>query len=169
MSVVWIVGAAILFMIFIWWILQPKQGQRAANAPHVQQKCQPPLSPNAGNPSHPSWPSLNAEAQDLLIKGHKILAIKLIREQTGWSLKQAKQYAEDLTHPVSELDTVSQTSTSPMPLAQNLSVDRDAEVRQLVLNGQKIVAIKRVREQTGWGLRESKDYVETLLLTEEKP
>ncbi|MEO0373605.1 MAG: hypothetical protein AAF329_03040 [Cyanobacteria bacterium P01_A01_bin.17] len=146
MSVIWIVGAAILFMLFIWWALQPKQGQRAANAPHVQQKSQPPLSPNAGNPSHPSWPSLNAEAQDLLIKGHKILAIKLIREQTGWSLKQAKQYAEDLAHPVSESDTVSQTSTSPKPLVQNLSVDRDTEIRQLVLKGQKIAAIKHVRE-----------------------
>ncbi|NTU79105.1 MAG: hypothetical protein HGA45_06840 [Chloroflexales bacterium] len=28
--------------------------------------------------------------------------------------------------------------------------------------GQKIDAIKRVRERTGWGLKEAKDYVERL-------
>ena len=38
----------------------------------------------------------------------------------------------------------------------------DAELRALVAEGQKIQAIKRVREHTGWGLAEAKDYVEGL-------
>lgn len=34
------------------------------------------------------------------------------------------------------------------------------EVVELLLRGKKIQAIKRVRELTGWGLKEAKDYAE---------
>ncbi|PRC50481.1 hypothetical protein C6A85_69195 [Mycobacterium sp. ITM-2017-0098] len=37
-----------------------------------------------------------------------------------------------------------------------------AEVRQLALEGKKIQAIKVLREQTGLGLKESKDIVDRL-------
>lgn len=36
------------------------------------------------------------------------------------------------------------------------------EVRGLVAQGQKIAAIKRVREQTGAGLKDAKDFVEAI-------
>lgn len=160
MTALWILGAAILVMLFFWWAFQPKQGERAANAP--QNVRRQPLSSDPINRSHPSWPSLNAEAQDLLTKGHKILAIKLIREQTGWGLKKAKRYVENLVHPV---DAPEAHQAPAKPLTQK---EREEEVRQLVMDGKKITAIKRVREQTGWGLRESKDYVEALFLTEKK-
>lgn len=38
----------------------------------------------------------------------------------------------------------------------------DAEVRRLVLEGQKIRAIKVVRENTGLGLKEAKDLVDRM-------
>jgi hypothetical protein len=38
----------------------------------------------------------------------------------------------------------------------------EAQVRLLVKSGQKIVAIKLVRDQTKLGLREAKDFVEAL-------
>lgn len=38
----------------------------------------------------------------------------------------------------------------------------DDEIRQLLAAGNKIGAIKRVREVTGMGLKEAKDYVERL-------
>ncbi|MCP4540481.1 MAG: hypothetical protein GY832_25365 [Chloroflexi bacterium] len=38
----------------------------------------------------------------------------------------------------------------------------EKQVRILIDQDQKIEAIKHVREQTGWGLRESKDYVDSL-------
>lgn len=37
------------------------------------------------------------------------------------------------------------------------------EARDLVSQGLKIAAIKHVREATGWGLKEAKDYVELKL------
>ena len=42
------------------------------------------------------------------------------------------------------------------------NIDPDQEVRQLLRQGQKLDAIKRVRHITGWGLKEAKEYVEAL-------
>lgn len=38
----------------------------------------------------------------------------------------------------------------------------ELEVRRLAASGKKIEAIKEVRAATGWGLKESKDYVDRL-------
>lgn len=40
----------------------------------------------------------------------------------------------------------------------------DGELLALLREGKKIAAIKRLREQTGWDLKESKNYVESLAL-----
>ncbi|MCL2848773.1 MAG: ribosomal protein L7/L12 [Micrococcales bacterium] len=38
--------------------------------------------------------------------------------------------------------------------------DRESEARALAAAGRKIEAIKRVRDATGWGLKQVKDYVD---------
>jgi len=38
----------------------------------------------------------------------------------------------------------------------------EGQVRALIAQGRKVEAVKRVRETTGWGLKESKDYVDAL-------
>ena len=43
-----------------------------------------------------------------------------------------------------------------------LPADAEQEIRDILVDGKKIVAIKRVRTITGWGLKEAKDYVEAL-------
>ena len=43
-----------------------------------------------------------------------------------------------------------------------LSPATEAEIRALVATGQKLAAIKRVREESGLGLREAKEWVESL-------
>jgi hypothetical protein len=49
------------------------------------------------------------------------------------------------------------------PALSNLSdVDR-AEIEREIVSGKKIAAIKLVREKTGMGLKESKDFVEDFL------
>jgi hypothetical protein len=53
--------------------------------------------------------------------------------------------------------------TGPVPSAGGVAPGPlVAEVRALLAQGQKIAAIKRVRELTGTGLREAKTYVEAL-------
>jgi ribosomal protein L7/L12 len=96
------------------------------------------------------------EARRLLAAGRKIEAIKLLREQTGLGLKEAKETVEALE----------QSSGARLhgKLADTMRHAQDAseEVKRLVRSGQKIEAIKLVREQTGLGLKEAKDLVDRL-------
>lgn len=100
----------------------------------------------------------NASVQDLLREGKKLEAIKLYREQSGLGLKEAKDAVEAM-----ELSG----SSAPPPLASKrtitseMAVD-DAELRGHVTGGRIIEAIKRYRELTGLGLKESKDAIESL-------
>ena len=48
------------------------------------------------------------------------------------------------------------------PSPGSAPADANTEVRALLASGDKIAAIKRVRELTGMGLKEAKDYVEAL-------
>jgi ribosomal protein L7/L12 len=52
-------------------------------------------------------------------------------------------------------------ATGPVAAAPAPSDDVYAEARALAASGQKIHAIKVVREQTGMGLRQAKDLVES--------
>ena len=97
----------------------------------------------------------DAEVRALLAGGNKIAAIKRVRELTGMGLKDAKDYVEAL--PPGAIQTVSDT-----PRTMSGDAAADPEVRALLAGGNKIAAIKRVRELTGMGLKEAKDYVEAL-------
>ena len=97
-----------------------------------------------------------AEVRALLAQGNKIAAIKRARELAGMGLKDAKDYVDALPPG---------GAMPPLPAAsQDIPVDvaADPEVRQLLAGGNKIAAIKRVRELTGVGLKEAKDYVDAL-------
>jgi ribosomal protein L7/L12 len=97
---------------------------------------------------------LNPEVVLQLAAQNKIEAIRLVRERTGMGLKEAKDYVEALSsdRPV---------SLPPSPATTEFS-DLDSEVRQLVSQGNLIEAIRLVRERTGMGLKEAKDYVDRL-------
>ena len=86
--------------------------------------------------------------------GNKIAAIKRVRELTGMGLKEAKEYVERWE----------QGGAAPELSIGNLVAPAHdlAEVRALALAGNKIAAIKLYRELTGAGLKEAKDYVDSL-------
>lgn len=98
-------------------------------------------------PQRPAW---EADAHEMLQRGEKIAAIKLVREATALGLKAAKDLVESW-HVVAE---------RPMGRARVHS-DWEAEARQLVKRGDKIQAIKLVREATALGLKEAKELVES--------
>lgn len=56
--------------------------------------------------------------------------------------------------------TMPTTSAPPPQIPAELA--NDYEIRRLLAHGNKIQAIKRVRELTGLGLKEAKDYVDAL-------
>lgn len=113
--------------------------------------------PVAGAPAF-SVPA--SSVQDLLREGKKLEAIKLYREQSGLGLKEAKDAVEAME--------LGGQALAPPPLhspkrtiTSEMAVD-DAELRGHVTGGRIIEAIKRYRELTGLGLKESKDAIESL-------
>lgn len=97
-----------------------------------------------------------ANVQELLREGRKLEAIKLYREQTGLGLKEAKDAVEAM-----ELGAPPPLQASKRTITSEMAVD-DAELRGHVTDGRLIEAIKRYRELTGLGLKESKDAIESL-------
>ena len=88
---------------------------------------------------------------DALQQGQTLEAIKLLRTATGLGLKEAKDAIEAYQkgHPLT------------VPIAS--SIDQlPASVLQAIQSGNKIEAIKLLREQTGLGLKEAKDAVEAM-------
>ena len=100
--------------------------------------------------------SVLREASILIAADKKIEAIKLLRERFGLGLKEAKDMADGLARGRSTEFQVTFQPTAP------LEADREEDVRRLMAVGNKIEAIKLVRQQTGLGLKEAKDLVEAM-------
>ncbi len=99
--------------------------------------------------------ALDTLVRDLLAQDQKIQAVKLVRERTGWGLKEAKDYVDAHERGRPLVDLGSAPTAAP-------DGDLADDVRDLVSQGQTIHAVKLVRERTGWGLKEAKDYVDAI-------
>jgi ribosomal protein L7/L12 len=126
-----------------------------ASLPLAGERSKPPVRYNSVTISGPDLAAISA----LVAGGNKIAAIKRLRELTGLGLKEAKDYVEGLP--------LAARHDQPAPVAQqHSSADVPeyalAEVSALLTQGNKIAAIKRVRELAGLGLKEAKDYVEAM-------
>lgn len=91
------------------------------------------------------------EVMRLIKARRKIEAIKVYREHTGCSLKEAKD----------AIDALGRGDTVPSAQPQSRFAPPNAgQLESLVYAGQKIEAIRLYREQVGCGLREAKEAVE---------
>lgn len=109
--------------------------------------------PAPGAPSAAGPEALSVQVMELIAAGRKIEAIRVYREATGCGLLEAKNAVE-------AIEAGRQWPEQPVPDADEPELNR--EVLDLVRGGNLIAAIKRYREATGRGLKESKDAVETL-------
>ncbi|HEY8378471.1 MAG TPA: ribosomal protein L7/L12 [Nannocystis sp.] len=89
----------------------------------------------------------DADIRDLVRRGQTIEAIRRHRARHGGTLLAARAAIETIRWELTQ-------STGPALSAL------EAELEQLIRSGQKILAIKRYREATGLGLKESKDAVD---------
>jgi ribosomal protein L7/L12 len=112
-------------------------------------------TPSAGNSSNIAPGNAQEAVRALLNSGHKIEAIKRVREQTGLGLKEAK----DL---VDAMEQGAPVTLHAHKSSSEFHGDLDREARKLAAAGHKLEAIKLVREQKNLGLKEAKDYVERL-------
>lgn len=91
----------------------------------------------------------------LVAQGNKIEAIKHVREWLGFDLAAAKQFVDTLEKGAQ----VSQSTTTNNAV---LSAEHILQIRDLIKQGNKIAAIKLVRDLTGLGLAEAKQLVDGL-------
>lgn len=90
-----------------------------------------------------------AEILSIWNSGSKVLAIKLLREQSGLGLAEAKQLLES-------------ADAKDSPLAMNSAIPASAELRihAAMASGNKLEAVKLLKEAAGLGLAEAKERID---------
>lgn len=115
-------------------------------------------------------PEVTAEIDRLVTAEQKIRAIKVYREHTGVGLQEAKDridhWSVSTTAPhtaaVSHASAAHSSITATAATVRaGLPASVAAEIDAFVASDQQIRAIKLVREQTGLGLKDSKQIVES--------
>jgi len=101
--------------------------------------------------------ALSVEVAGLLAQGGKLEAIKLVRDKTGVPLSEARERVEKIGKDAAIVPPAPGLMET-IQRAQQMS----EEVRRLAARGQKIEAIKLLREKSGLGLKEAKDLVDRL-------
>lgn len=94
---------------------------------------------------------LPADVIDALQRGNTIDAIKLLRTSRGMGLKEAKDAVDAYRH----------GDPDPLP-PKTPATSLPDDVALALQRGNKIEAIRLLRERTGLGLKEAKDAVEAL-------
>lgn len=103
------------------------------------------------NPDSPS--ALPAQVQEALDQGNKVEAVKRLRSLTGLGLQEAKDAVEASMcgePPAAGFAPKAFAADAPLP----------AQVQEALDQGNKIEAIRRLRDLTGLGLKEAKDAVD---------
>ena len=81
--------------------------------------------------------------------GNKLEAVKLLCEATGLGLQESKAAVEEYSHGIRSHAAMA-FAASPLP----------SPVIEALRRGSKVEAVKLLREKTGLGLNEAKDWVE---------
>ncbi|MGW0434986.1 ribosomal protein L7/L12 [Micromonospora sp. NPDC003197] len=106
------------------------------------------------------------QVEALLRADKKIPAVKLVRERTGLSLRDAKEAVDAIERGGAQampgLGKLPFTPASPGSSLSDVPPTVLDQVRALALQGRKIEAIKVLRQHTRLGLKEAKEAVERL-------
>ena len=95
------------------------------------------------------------EACKLIRRGKRKEAVKIIVETTGMPVVQAKEF----------VDKLSSVFSDPEETDLDIFSDKksfDEEIKRLLASGNKIAAIKYVKEATAWSLKDAKEYVDKI-------
>ncbi len=95
-----------------------------------------------------------SEILELIKRGNKIEAIKMLRGELNIGLKEAKGI----------VDKISSGSTIDNNFIKTKNISVSEKALDFLRKGKKIDAVKVVREEMGLGLKDSKDIVEKVLL-----
>ncbi|MBD2259604.1 hypothetical protein [Pseudanabaena sp. FACHB-2040] len=158
MSPLSLILIALLAFVLGFWLtkrLQRQQKQRLPSPPSFslaqrpQQAASAPINREA----------LNAQVQTLLDRNQKTEAIKLVQEQTGCSLKEAKAYVVNGIAPVGFPDLF---APQDFGAASQISGEAMLKIQRLIATDQRMEAIKLVQLYTRWDLKTAMAYLEQL-------
>lgn len=111
-------------------------------------------------------PDYIAEMRQLARERGKYFAIAQLRQQHGLSLFEADNLMTAWERGDIRQSIGGESQAGGSAAARGGTTSHDEDIRDNVLpliqSGQLIEAIKRVREHTGWGLKEAKDYLDQL-------
>lgn len=177
MDIVWIIGLVVGLIVIVVIVsaalrgMRPKLPEPQVFTPSPTTARSLPAS-SAASTASGLTPQVVAEIDRLIGAGQKIHAIKLFRGATGVGLKEAKDRVEHwsisttaphlaaVSNASAAYSSITPTTHTPASVRASLPTQVAAEIDRLVAGNQQIVAIKMVREQTGLGLRESKNIVD---------
>jgi ribosomal protein L7/L12 len=153
--------------------LGPVEATRFVSCPHGAVSCP---SCRGALPAIGGDPARLAEVAGHIAGRRLIEAIKLVRELTGAGLREAKEYVDCPHRPLAGREPAPIASSHvgrvgspglacplcarPLPPIPGATRADFAEIAGQLARGNKIAAIKHVRQISGWGLRESKDYAD---------
>lgn len=100
------------------------------------------------------------QIEQLIAAGDKLRATKLVRRWTGWSLKDSSQLVESWQVGRSLIEAIGDDRLASR--SESLTQAQEAEIRTLNYSGQKVTAVRRVRQITGLGLADAKKIVDRL-------
>ncbi|WP_435747806.1 ribosomal protein L7/L12 [Microbacterium sp. PMB16] len=177
MDIVWIIGIVVGLVVVVGILaaalrgMRPKLPEPQVFTPSPTTARSLPAS-SAASTASGLTPQVVAEIDRLIGAGQKIHAIKLFRDATGVGLKEAKDRVEHwsisttaphlaaVSNATAAYSSITPTTHTPASVRASLPAPVTAEIDRLIAGGAKINAIKVLREQTGLGLRESKDIVD---------
>jgi ribosomal protein L7/L12 len=149
--VISVLGVVLLFAVWFW---------RRSSVQDLVVFRKPPFKSVSGSEPRILSSDVVAQAHDLLSRSRKIEAIKLVRHYTDWNLQEAKDYVESLGAKHQGQSVLS--GEIPADVGMSISSSVMDEVRTLLLERRKIEAIRLVRSHTGWGLKESKEFIDKI-------
>lgn len=148
-AILWISIAVVMGLMLWSW---SKRSERPSSMINFNQPPINPMQPSSFNAAKLD----QAQIQLLLSQGKKLEAIKQVRLQTNLGLKEAKDYVEAIERGLSPISPV-----VVEPPVQRLPEDLMREAQRVAQQGNKIQAIKMVREATKLSLKEAKDLVDS--------
>lgn len=163
--VVAMIAAGLGLVLLLWLLLRGRAATKVIEAPPAEPA--PAAAPSPG--ASMTMAAADSVVRAMAARGEKIQAIKMVREMTGLGLKEAKDYVESLPDAPSMMTVARQLlgaagGTVPGPGA---GASMRTEALALVSRGQALDAIKLVRERTGMGLKEAKEYVDELAASQD--
>jgi len=122
----WIVGCVVLGVVGLWLVLRSRRAEVVGGdqKPMRSRSVAPP--PSSPKPMAGTLSPLDQHVRKLAAEGHKIEAIKAVREHTGLGLKEAKDYVEAIPNVVPLANFAQAAATPPQPTgAQGIFANAD--------------------------------------------